>query len=227
MAGFAVGDCDQVTWDAFNHLMTCPDVERIRKLLARQELFKMSLDVPGDIVECGVFKGSGLMLWLKLLLVYCPSSVKRVIGFDTFGSTPDLEKGDAESMAAFYQNSGLQTCTTTEDIEAMVLAVTGTKESCLLVPGDIRKTAYEYARCWPSARISLMHMDLDAGEPTAAALEALWPMVSRGGVVVFDEYALAGWSESCGVDRFMSHHPEIILKTIRWARAPTAYCVKS
>ena len=221
-----VGNCDQATWDAFNHLITCPDVERIRKLLARQELFKMSLDVPGDVVECGVFKGSGLMLWLKLLRIYCPGSVKRVIGFDTFGSTPDLGKGDAESMAALYKKSGLQTCITTEDIEKMVLAATGTKEMCLLVPGDICKTAHEYAHTWPSARISLLHMDLDAEEPTIAALEALWPMVSRGGVVVFDEYAIAGWSESCGVDKFLSKHPGIILKTLPWARTPTAYCVK-
>jgi hypothetical protein len=225
MAGTA--DSDKVTWDAYNHLMTCPDVERLRKILARHELFKMTIDVPGDIIECGVLKGTGLMLWLKLLRIYCPASGKRVIGFDTFGSNPELlRKEDADLMAGLYKKSGLQTCCTTEEIQQMAFKMTGREEACHLVPGDICKTAKEYTNTWPGARISLLHMDLDAEEPTIAALEALWPMVTRGGVVIFDEYAIAEWSESCGVDRFLSSHPGIVLKTLPWACTPTAYCVK-
>ena len=43
----------------------------------------------------------------------------------------------------------------------------------------------------PGFRISLLHMDLDVEEPTLKALEALWPKVCKGGVVIFDEYAIS------------------------------------
>ena len=68
----------------FNKLMLSPDTQRIRKMLVRFELFMKSLEVPGDIVECGVFKGAGIAYWLKLLDIFCHGSDKRVIGFDLF-----------------------------------------------------------------------------------------------------------------------------------------------
>ena len=49
---------DEKLWDSYNHLMMSADVERLRKVLAREELFRKTIDIPGDIVECGVFKGS-------------------------------------------------------------------------------------------------------------------------------------------------------------------------
>ena len=51
---------------------------------------KKSLKVPGDIVECGVFKGVGLMYWLKLLKIFVYGEDKRVIGFDTFQNFPHI-----------------------------------------------------------------------------------------------------------------------------------------
>ncbi len=50
-------DPDQAIWDAYIGLMLNHDMERISKVLVRYELSKNSLDVPGDIVECGVLKG--------------------------------------------------------------------------------------------------------------------------------------------------------------------------
>lgn len=213
-------------WEKLDELLTCPDVETLRKVLVRQELFKMTLDVPGDIVECGVFKGSGLMLWVKLMQIYCPGAIKRVVGFDTFGSLPELEGKDSAPLSDFFSDYSVQAVVTHEQIEAMVAAVTGKKDKCFLVKGNISKTAQEYADQWPGARICLMNMDLDLEEPTLAALEALWPLVSRGGIIVFDEYAIARWSESRGVDQFLAKHPNVVLKTFPWARTPTAYCIK-
>ena len=42
------------------------------------------MDIPGDIVECGVFKGSGILTWLKLKKTLCPYALKKVVGFDMF-----------------------------------------------------------------------------------------------------------------------------------------------
>ena len=53
--------------DSYHELLFGPDIGRIKKLLIRYDLYRMSKDVSGDIFECGVFKGAGLY-------VTCPPS---------------------------------------------------------------------------------------------------------------------------------------------------------
>ena len=60
----------KILWDSYNNLLLGNDVDRIRKLAVRYDIFKMSMNVPGSIIECGVFKGAGWMYWLKLLKVF-------------------------------------------------------------------------------------------------------------------------------------------------------------
>jgi hypothetical protein len=212
-------------WDAYNLLLAGPDTERLRKLLARRELFRLSQDVPGDIVECGVFKGAGLMLWLKLLHIHCPGSAKRVVGFDVFTSFGETANaGEAAQVADFLRESQF-TGVTPESIYQKVAAAGLDAERCELVAGDITRTAYEYARSRPGLRVSLLHLDLDLEAATFAALDALWPHVVRGGVVVFDEYGAPRWTESDAVDRFLADK-NLRLRTLTWARTPTAYLIK-
>ena len=47
-------------WDSYNFLMKCPDVSRLQKLLARTELFKMSLEIPGKFILRYYEHGKGL-----------------------------------------------------------------------------------------------------------------------------------------------------------------------
>ena len=75
-------------FDAYNFLLESDDISRIQKIITRYEFFKKTLDIPGDIIECGVFKGTGHIYWLKLLKIYDLYSSKKVIGFDTFSSFP-------------------------------------------------------------------------------------------------------------------------------------------
>lgn len=52
----------------------------------------MSLELPGDIVEIGVFKGTGIAQLLKLREIFIPSSNKKVIGFDLFSESNNYKK---------------------------------------------------------------------------------------------------------------------------------------
>ena len=74
----------QYIYDAFNDFIFSPDIRVISKLIARIRLFEQIKDVPGDVVECGVFKGSGILSWLKIKKILVPNSFKKVIGFDFF-----------------------------------------------------------------------------------------------------------------------------------------------
>src|SRR4051812_39010573 len=56
----------------------------LRRFLAHYELFRQTIELPGDIVELGFFKGLSLMTWANLLEVHQVSDRrKRVLGFDT------------------------------------------------------------------------------------------------------------------------------------------------
>ena len=67
-------------------------------------------------------------------------------------------------------------------------------------------------------------MDLDLEKPTYESLSALWPRLSKGGIVVFDEYGYHQWSEALGVDKFIEEN-NLQVKVLNFD-APTAYIEK-
>ena len=93
-----------------------------------------------------------------------------------------------------------------------------------LVEGDVSLTSKEYSKENPGLKISLLYMDLDLEEPTYNTLVNLWGNVTKGGIVVFDEYGYHKWSEYKGVDRFINEN-HIEIKTLNF-NAPTAYIKK-
>ena len=210
-------------WDSYNNLLLSSDIDRVRKLLCRYELFNMSLPLPGDIVECGVFKGAGWMYWLKLLRLFAEGEQKRVVGFDTFGSFAnsllDYEKESAKSFVDEAAFEGI------DPIELESSAKEFGFKNCELVSGDVLDTIPEYAKNNPGFRISLLNLDFDTYIGTKVALEVLYDYVTPGGIVVLDEYGKRGWGESDAVDEFLKGK-EIQLKAIRTSFQPTAYFIK-
>ena len=67
------------------------------KYLTHIEIFKRTIDLPGSIVELGVFKGASFMTFLKMCDVYCSGdTLKKVIGFDTFSGFVNIEEKDGK-----------------------------------------------------------------------------------------------------------------------------------
>ena len=77
----------QNLYDNFNNFIISEDSRVFNKLVARTLIYDSIKDIPGDIVECGVFKGSGFFTFLKLKKVMNPNSRKKVLGFDYFNSS--------------------------------------------------------------------------------------------------------------------------------------------
>jgi hypothetical protein len=58
------------------------------------------MPVKGSIVECGVFKGFGLMSWAKLSAMLEPENfTRRIYGFDTFEGFTALSDKDNNPVA--------------------------------------------------------------------------------------------------------------------------------
>ena len=218
----------QHLFDSFNDFILSADTKVFGKLLARCLLLNQVKDIPGDIVECGVFKGTGLMTFLKAKKFLCPNGHKKVIGFDFFNSSDllkTLQDIDREAMATLFEGRNYEHKNKHEEILAEYILNCGFAEHEFeLVAGDITQTSHEYVKDKPGFRISLLYIDLDLDVPSYETLNALWDKVSKGGIVVFDEYAFHKWSEANGVDRFFKDK-NITIKTLNYI-CPTAYTIK-
>jgi hypothetical protein len=198
---------------------TGPD--RLQKLLARYELFNMVREVPGDIVECGVFKGSGLYTWVKLMRLFKPNNEQRVVGFDFFETARDMDLRHRLDRDCLDEHAAGWTSRETLTANCREWGF----DRLTLIAGDVVKTTAEYAKSHFGARIALLYLDVDNYEGTLACLKNLYPMVAPGGVVAFDEYALAGYGESNAVDEFFRGQ-KLQMKSLFWANTPTAFAVK-
>lgn len=212
---------NQQSFDVYNAFLLDGGLDRFTKLLSRYELYKRVKGIPGDLVECGVFKGQGLLYWAKLIQIFNPLSVRKVIGFDTFGGVPSSVRGekDRAGSASFHGYDQVP-----EQVEAKAASL-GLGHRIEVVAGDATLTIPEYVRTRPGFRIALLNLDFDVYEPTLVALEALYDRVVGGGLVLLDEYAVHNWGESDAVDRVLKGRG-VVLKSIPWALSPTAYFIK-
>jgi hypothetical protein len=222
-------ETSQKLYDSFNDFIMSNDIKVFGKLLARTQLFEKVKNIPGDIVECGVFKGSGLLTFLKLKRYLCPNSYKKVIGFDMFDSSElinNLHDIDKHTMSSLFKDRNFSHDKSYKDVlEKKILDCGFQEHEFLLIKGDISVTAQQFAESNPGLKISLLYLDLDLEEPTYDTLCALWDKVSNNGLIVFDEYAYSKWSESKGVDKFFKDK-KIDIISLNYI-CPTAYVKKN
>jgi hypothetical protein len=171
--------------------------QQLKRFLAMYELFKLALSVKGSIVECGVFRGFGLMSWAKLSAILEPENLtRRIYGFDTFDGFPSLAPND--------QNAHTQThvgdlrASSYEELQQLIALhdqdrFLGHIPKVSLIKGDIAVTAPKFIEENPHLLVSLLFIDCDLYEPTLAALRHFLPRMPRGAVLAFDELDNPQW----------------------------------
>lgn len=204
----------------YDDFLAKTSIDRLQKILARYELYKMAMAVPGNIVECGVMRGSGIYTWAKLQRIFKPNNEQKIIGFDFFEKNRNIKlryARDKQVLAAHSAWLGRETIL--ENLSGMDV------NNVELIAGDVAKTTKEFARQNLGFRISLLYLDVDVYDGTLACLKNLYSLVSPGGVVAFDEYGYRGFGESNAVDEYFQKQ-KIRLSSIPWANTPTAYFIK-
>lgn len=205
----------------------------IIQYLACYELFSLSKEVPGSIVECGVFQGKSLFSFATFLEIFSPTdTLKKVLGFDNFSGFKSFHEKDGPVDGARSKKIGGWSPQEFKEAFDEILAlrkhdqVMTHHDRVEIIDGDVCKTVPEYVAKNPGLRISLLNLDVDLYEPTIVALEHLYPLISPGGVVVLDEYALTEWAgESAAFDDyFQGKRPKI--KKFPWANTPGGYFIK-
>jgi hypothetical protein len=163
----------------------------LKRFLAMYEVFKLVLPVKGSVVECGVFRGFGLMTWAKLSAILEPENLtRRIYGFDSFEGFPSV--GDKDQSPLTRAAAGDLRAPSFEELQALIAEydqdrLLGRIPKVTLVKGDIPTTLPAFVTANPHLVVSLLVLDADLYEPTRAALEAVLPRMPRGAVLAFDE----------------------------------------
>ncbi len=180
------------------------------KLLAQYELFKRVMEVPGAIVECGVFKGSSLARFAMFRELLANPFSKKLIAFDTFDRFPETSfQPDQEARDRFIRNGGAESIGKGQ--MEQVLRHKGCSRHVDLVAGDICHTVPKYFEGKPGLKISLINLDTDIYEPAVTILETLFPRLSQGGILIVDDYGVFP-GETRAVDDYFRDRPEKIRK---------------
>lgn len=166
--------------------------QNLTRFLALYEVYKRILNVKGSIVECGVFRGFGLMTWAKLSAILEPVNLtRRIYGFDSFAGFPSINQVDQVGIAAGVNKGDLYA-----DSEEELLELSNINDSTRflghipkvkLIRGDASKTIPVFTKDTPHLLISLLFLDFDLYEPTKIALENFLPRMPKGAIIAFDE----------------------------------------
>lgn len=163
--------------------------------LTRVKLFEKILDTKGSIIECGVYRGQGLMYFYHLSTILEPYAFNRKIyGFDTFTgfrSTNDKDPmKDKEGLLGDVNYEFLQEMITVHDMNRPVSHIPKAE----LIKGDAVKTIPEFVKTHPELIVAMLYLDFDLYAPTKTALEHFLPLIPKGGIVVFDELNVSKWA---------------------------------
>lgn len=165
--------------------------QQLKRFLAMYEVFKRVLPVKGSIIECGVFRGFGVMSWAKLSTILEPENLtRRIYGFDTFAGFPSVSTKDASRVTS--PKIGDLKSSSFDELQGLIAQYDrdrflGHIPKIELIKGDITKTAPAFIESHPHLLVSLLYVDCDLFEPTKAALTAFVPRMPKGAIVAFDE----------------------------------------
>jgi hypothetical protein len=145
--------------------------------------------VPGDIVECGTYRGGTSFLMADLLRQGAETD-RRVWMFDSFEGLPPPEELDGKAAVDFAVNTddplyfdnfrtsveAVQRTSTELGVDAFTMIVKGWFDETLPATKE---------RIGP---IAILRLDCDWHASIMCCLDELYDQVSPGGYVVFDDY---------------------------------------
>ncbi len=148
-----------------------------RRMRSLYSWLERTLDVPGDVAECGVGAGQTSAAFLKVLQQH--GSSKKVHLFDTFTGLPDLfGEADRQGASGKEQYAG-NFCHGETEVRSQFKA----GDAYELHKGVFSKTLPHF-----TIPLSFIHADADLYESTVEIIKLADRVLQPGGVLAFDDY---------------------------------------
>jgi glycosyltransferase involved in cell wall biosynthesis/predicted O-methyltransferase YrrM len=169
--------------------------------------------VPGDIVECGVWRGGSMML-SALTLGALGAMDRRLVLYDTFSGMTLPTEHDVESLTGRTAehllavsprstNDHYWAIAPLDDVRRNMEITNYPSEQIEYVVGDVCQTL-------PASQprpIALLRLDTDWYQSTRCELEQLFERLQPGGILIVDDYGYwQGSRRAC--DEFFARRPE-------------------
>jgi hypothetical protein len=126
-------------------------------------------------LEFGVYNGESINYFSNILKRYN----KKIYGFDSFyGLEEDWITTEYHEIATF-------------SLKGKIPKV---NDNVFIIQGKVQDTFEDFIIKNKSSKISFMHLDMDTYLPTKFILEKAKPLLTKGSVILFDEfYGYPGW----------------------------------
>ncbi len=147
--------------------------------------------IPGDIAECGVWRG-GSMMTIALTLLALGDRSRSLFLYDTFEgmslpTATDVDLNGSPAADQFERDAngkGIWCYADLDDVRKNILSTGYPEEKIHLIKGKVEDTI---PRRLPSG-LSVLRLDTDWYESTKHELEHLYPLLQANGVLIIDDY---------------------------------------
>lgn len=161
--------------------------------------------IPGDFVECGVWKGGSVMEILRTL-IRLGDQTRHIYLFDTFAgmtapTTEDVSYDGEVAEETYIKVNRKLITVSLPDVKRAVLSLGYDASKIHFIEGDILKTVPSQA----PQKIALLRLDTDWYESTLHEMNHLYPRLSPQGVLIVDDYGHWKGSKKA-VDEYMKAH---------------------
>ncbi len=150
--------------------------------------------VPGEILECGVFTGVSLALLAQAQQWHQHNTRRRIVGFDSFEGLPaSADEHERWKQGAFATNDYYHPVLAvggrvTPAVTRELFAVCGLEEPALEVGLFSETLQRVIPLTYP--QVALLHVDCDLYESARDVLSGVEPALQDGAMILFDDWFL-------------------------------------
>jgi O-methyltransferase len=174
-------------------------------------LYVAKAGIAGDFVECGVWKGGSSMI-VALALLQLKSRHRNLYLYDTYQGMPetgghDGTLGGNPFQLAMYISTRLRGghsgvfYADVEEVSRNMQSTGYPQDHVFLIKGMVEETIPFRA----PEQISLLHLDSDLYQSTYHELTHLYPRLTKGGILIVDDYG--SWKGSRkATDQYFAEH---------------------
>ena len=187
--------------------------ERVAALASAVE-YVVRRGIPGDFVECGVWRGGSSMA-IALALLQLGVKDRKIWLYDTFGRMPPPTEDDGGIPAEPLQinNSTNTSGLTLPDVRRAMESTGYPPERMTYVEGLVEETIPGTA----PEQLALLRLDTDWYQSTQHQLVHLYPRLAPGGVLLVDDYGLFPGARKA-VDEYFADGPVLLARLDNTAR---------
>lgn len=202
---------DEMTFEIFDSIKdyTMTGIERINAIVEAVKYIEEN-EIPGSLVECGVWKGGSTMA-MALTLKILDSESREIYLYDTFSGMNAPTDADIQydgtpakkkySEIKLSENSSGWCAWPIDNVKENVFSTRYPEEKFHFIEGEVESTIPEIM----PQEIALLRLDTDWYESTKHELRHLFPLLSVNGVIIIDDYGHWGGAKKA-VDEYLSEN---------------------